>query len=187
MRDIIKISLKLFLITAIAGLALGVTYNITGGPIAAQAEATAIKTRQTVLPEAAEFVDITTESDSVVTLPDNIDNAYMGIKDSETIGYTAQITVKGYGGDIEIMVGMNMEGKITGVSIGGSNFSETPGLGANARESWFSEMFIGLEPEIVLNEDVDAITAATITSQAVTNGVNDACEFILTLIGGAAA
>lgn len=184
MRDILKISLKLFLITAIAGLALGVTYNITSGPIAAQAEAAAIKTRQTVLPEATEFVDITAESGGTVT---NIDSAYMGIKNSETVGYTAQITVKGYGGDIEIMVGMNMEGKITGVSIGGSNFAETPGLGAKARESWFSEMFIGLEPEIVLNEDVDAITAATITSQAVTNGVNIACKFILTLIGGAAS
>lgn len=187
MRDILKISLKLFLITAIAGLALGVTYNITSGPIAAQAEAAAIKTRQTVLPEATEFIDITAESGGTVTLPENIDSAYMGIEDSETIGYTAQVTVKGYGGDIEIMVGMNMEGKITGVNIGGSNFAETPGLGAKARESWFSEMFIGLEPEIVLNEDVDAITAATITSQAVTDGVNIACKFILTLIGGAAS
>ena len=181
MRDIVKISLRLFVITAIAGLALGFTDDATNTPIAEQAEIAAMQARKSVLPDAEEFTEIT-------ELPKDIDSAFSGAANGETVGYTAQVTVKGYGGNIEVMVGMSLDGKITGVNVGGSDFAETAGLGARAKEPWFSEQYTGLTPQITLGEDVDAITAATRTSKAVTDGVNLAADYILKLIenGGAA-
>ena len=191
MRDILRTSFRLLLITVVAGLALGVTNAVTKDPIEAQAIAAADSARRSVLPDAVEFKDVN-DYMSDVALIESIDNAYVGLKDGMPVGFTAQTTVRGYGGDIEIIVGMSMDGAITGVSIGGSNFSETPGLGAKAMDEDWSGQFKGIAPEeldgheITLNEDVDAITAATITSQAVTDGINAACRFIFDLIGGVA-
>jgi electron transport complex protein RnfG len=116
-------------------------------------------------------------------------NYYVGRLDNEVIGATfTAVTNEGYGGPIEIVIGMN-ENKITGVMIKSS--SETPGLGANASvveygetEPWFLAQFKDLEPgQVRLKKDdptgsIDAITAATITSRAVTNAVHkEAGEF----------
>jgi electron transport complex protein RnfG len=74
-------------------------------------------------------------------------------------------------------VGVDNDGVITGISVGGSSFSETAGLGARAKEAWFAEQYIGKASPIALTKDggeIDAITSATITSRAVTTAVNNA-------------
>ena len=164
MRKIITLGLKLLLIAAVAGLALGFTNAITKGPIDEQTIAAANAARESVLPGADDFEQIQVDEEG-------IDNAY-----------TAQITTQGYGGEIEIMVGMDSSGVITGINVGGSNFSETAGLGAKVKNDAFKDQFKGLIPPVVLNEDVDAVTAATISSRAVTDAVNRACDYLAGLL-----
>jgi electron transport complex protein RnfG len=114
---------------------------------------------------------------------------YTGRLDGEFVGtaFTAA-TNKGYSGPIEIVIAMDKTGeKVAGVRI--KSHSETPGLGANATEikygeiePWFLAQFEGLRPaEIRLKKDspdgtIDAITAATITSRAITDCVREEAQ-----------
>ena len=164
------LGLKLFLLAAIAGLALGITNMVTAGPIARQAILAAEAARTAVLPVASSF----TEAEAPVGLQD----AYAGYDASGAyVGATGTIITDGYGGEIEITVGIDQSGAVTGVSIGGSSFAETAGLGARAKEPWFAEQFVGKASPIAIAKDggeIDAITSATITSRAVTNAVENA-------------
>jgi len=67
-----------------------------------------------------------------------------------------------------------MEGKITGIKV--VKHAETPGLGANAESDKFTNQFIGKENNLVIKEDIDSLTGATITSRAVTEAVNSATQ-----------
>lgn len=177
MREIWKLVWKLLVISAIAGLALGITYDKTKGPIAEQVIMEANAARMKVLPSASEFELL---SEAV----DGMDNTYAGKNSSgELVGYTAQITTRGYGGDIEITVGMGLDGIITGINVGGAGFAETAGLGDKTRQPEFMDQFAGKQPPLKLNEDVEAITAATISSKAVTDAVNAASEYLAGLMG----
>ena len=106
----------------------------------------------------------------------------LAMEGGETVGVLYSVNVSGYGGTVEILVGFGIEAKeITGVKV--LNQSETPGLGANCTNAWFSERYIGKTAEQDLTvvkvetsspAEVQAITAATITSAAITDGVNAA-------------
>ena len=111
------------LIALIAGCALGLTNEVTAPVIKEQALAAADEARRAVLPDATDFEELAVNNDS-------IDYCSKGLASGETKGYTAQVTVKGYGGEIEIVVGVDNDGVITGINVGGANFSETAGLGA---------------------------------------------------------
>ncbi len=177
MRDIIKLGLKLFAIAAAAGLALGATNAITSGPIAVQAEAAATASRQSVLPEATSFEPAEAG---------DIDEAFLGLDESGSIvGCTGMLTVQGFGGPIEVTVGLSIDGTITGVTVGGSDFSETAGLGAKTRDAAFTGQFCGLAAPVSLSKDggeIDAVSSATISSTAVTGGVNAVCEQLTCLL-----
>ena len=170
MRKVLILGLKLFLLAAVAGLALGVTNMVTAGPIAQQAILAAESARKAVLPTADSF--------AAATAPEGLLDAYVAYdKAGAVVGKTGTIVTKGYGGPIEITVGIDANGVVTGISVGGSSFAETAGLGARAKEAWFGEQYIGSSAPIALSKDggqIDAITSATITSRAVTTAVNDA-------------
>ncbi|NLZ90251.1 MAG: FMN-binding protein [Clostridiales bacterium] len=103
-----------------------------------------------------------------------------GLKEGEPVGYVGKIDVKGYGGSIEVIAGVTLDGHITGISVGGAKFAETAGLGAVVKEAGFTDQFIGKPTPVKVikggeaaNEfTVEAVTAATISSSAVTAGVN---------------
>ncbi len=170
MRKILTLGLKLFAIAAVAGLALGLTNMVTASAIATQQEEAADAARRAVLPTATKFTAVAT--------PDGMKDAFAGYDAQGNLtGKTGTIVAKGYGGEVEITVGVDLSGAVTGVSVGGSNFAETAGLGARAKEAWFGEQFIGKTSPISLTKDggsIDAITSATITSRAVTKAVNEA-------------
>jgi len=167
----------LLLICVVVGGALGVVNNLTEGPIAQQAVEAANAARRTSFPDVDSFEEIELAADS------GADTCYMAMKDGQLAGYVAQVTVTGFGGPIEIHVGMDMEQTITGIMVGGSDFSETPGLGAKAKDPEFMDQFAGLTIPTQLGSDgLDAITGATITSGAVSSGVNKAGYFIRDLI-----
>ena len=170
MRKVLILGLKLFLLAAVAGLALGFTNAVTSGPIQQQQIAAADEARRNVLPAAERF--------TAITAPQGLKDAYAGYDAAGVLaGKTGSIVTKGYGGEIEITVGVDSNGVLTGIAVGGSTFSETAGLGARSKEPWFAEQFIGKSAPISLKKDggdIDAITSATITSRAVTKAVSEA-------------
>ncbi len=164
--------LMLFLVSLVAALTLAGTNEMTKDAIAQRALEEAEAARRAVLHIAETFESMQLPEGSVV------DNGYRGLKEGQTIGYVAQSTVRGYAGDIEVIVGMDLDGKLTGISVGGTKFSETVGLGDKTKSPAFTEQFIGLALPVKLQEDVDAISGATITSTAVVLGVNQAGEYL---------
>jgi len=145
---------------------------------AAQQAATEDNPQRAVLGAAETFAPVEVGADS------GIDSCYEGKAGGATVGYVAKIIVKGYGGPIELMVGMDLNGVLTGVSVGGAQFSETPGLGAKAQESAFTDQFAGLKTPVGEGTNtIDAISGATITTNAVVSGVNQCAEFMKTLPG----
>lgn len=98
---------------------------------------------------------------------------YLIMKDKMVFGYCAEVAPNGFGGEIGMMVGVDAQGKVCGVNI--VTMSETPGLGSRTKEEpWFLEQFDGKSGALAVGGGVDAISGATISSKAVTKGVNDA-------------
>lgn len=168
--------LILFLVSLVAALALAGTNELTKDAIAQRALEAADAARKAVLNNADTFEQL--------QVPDGIgvDNGYRGLMGGQTIGYVAQSTVKGYGGEIEVVVGMDLNGTLTGISVGGPSFSETAGLGDKAKEPAFTGQFKGLKLPAALADNVDAISGATITSTAVVLGVNQAGTFMESVV-----
>lgn len=172
--------LALAVITLIAGLVLGATYMLTKDPIAAQESRKAELARAAVMPEADAFRLLETAEDA------QVDWVYEALKDGTCVGYVAQATGRGFGGEIEVIVGLRMDGEITGVSVGGANFSETAGLGAKAKDASFTDGFLGKHAPLTVvkageaksESSVDAITSATITSKAVNGTVTRVSEYV---------
>lgn len=167
--------LLLCIISLVAGLALGFTNALTKDEIARQDEASNEEARKKVMSEADEFVQLDVAADS------GVDYCYEAKKGGETIGYVAKATADGYGGKIEVTVGIDNNGMITGISCGGSGFSETPGLGAKVKEAKFSDQFAGMSAPVSITKDggqVDSITAASRSSRAVCKAVNAACDYV---------
>ena len=131
---------------------------------------------------------------SQLTLSDeNISAAYKATKDGEDAGYIFKTSAKGYGGDVVVIVGIDAEGKITGAKV--ISHAETAGLGAkaavNGEGSWISQYVGKPAGELTVvksgnagESEIDAITSATITSNAVTRAVNAAGQAFKILGGG---
>ncbi|WIF94412.1 RnfABCDGE type electron transport complex subunit G [Caminicella sporogenes] len=184
MKEIVKLGLILLLICAVSALALSFTYDLTKDQILAQREAANNKARKNVLPDAENFKPVSEEKfKEVVSQNDKVVEIYAGYKGEEIIGYAIKTLPSGYGGAVEVMTGIGMDGKIKGVRIG--NHQETPGLGANATLPSFYTQYEGksIEKELKVTKsgqpkdnEIQAISGATITSRAVTSGVNYAVE-----------
>lgn len=163
----------LLVICVVAALLLAVTNNVTAPKIAEVNAENEAKSRQVVFADAASFGEEFTNDDGIKLVP-ALD------KDGNTIGYVVVTVEKGYGGDINVMTGVDLEGKVTGVNI--LSMSETAGLGANASKESFLKQFIGKISGIEVNKgtpaenEIKALTGATITSKAVTKAVNAAIE-----------
>lgn len=189
MKENLKLGLILLIVTAIAGLSLGVAYAVTKEPIAQQAVIANNNAMREVLPKAESFK----KSSAAIPQGSIIKEVNEGYSGSNLVGYTIKVTPKGFGGIIEMVVGISSDHKVSGIKI--LSHSETPGLGANAPSPKFSGQFkdksIAAPLEVVKtgaakDNQIDAITGATITSRAVTSGVNEAINFYTsTLKGGA--
>lgn len=172
MQDNLLTGLKLLLITAIATFALALTQMITEEPIRIQAEKASDEARAVVLKNAEEFVSLEITEGS----HPNILEAHEGRMSNNVIGYTFKTISRGYGGDIIIIVGIDDNGRISGVRI--AQQTETPGLGAKVAEPRFYEQYNGKSVENPIDEnDLSAVSGATVSSNAVTDAVNYAIEY----------
>lgn len=199
MKEMMKNTGIMVAITLIAGLLLGIVYQVTKEPIALQ-EA---KAKQEACQEVfADFADASFEAVEVAAVDEGAWNSagygqetideVMVAKDStgETLGYVVTVTTKeGYGGDIRFSVGVRMDGTVNGISI--LSISETAGLGMRAEEvlkPQFAnknvEKFEYTKNGAAAENQVDAISGATITTNAVTNGVNAGLYYFQTQLKG---
>ena len=187
-KEILYLGLVLFLICAVAGLLLGITYENTKDIIAAKKDQITKAAYTTVLPEeAGELTEVSVPEE----YRKSISEAYRAADGS----YAVKVQGKGYAGDtIEIAVGFSSEGLISGVTV--ISHSETPGLGAKASEPEFIGQFTGRTPEDTLKvvkngavnpDEIDAISGATKTSNGVTAAVNEACRFYTEQLKGGEA
>ncbi|MCT4594938.1 MAG: RnfABCDGE type electron transport complex subunit G [Anaeromicrobium sp.] len=176
MREITKLGIILFAIAAIAASILAYTYDVTKGPIEEQLVQANIEARQIVLPDAQDFEEVSSDKYSGY---ENVLEVYAGKKDGEVIGYTIKtLPQSGYGGAIEVMIGISNDSTISGVNIG--THQETPGLGAKASGEFkdqYNQKSTDKEIKVIKSgepkdNEVLSISGATITSSAVTDGVN---------------
>lgn len=196
MNKILKNTLILTLITVIAGAALGVVYEITKAPIAAVNEKAKQEACQQVFPEANEFalveVDAKAAEDTIAALgiKGSIDEVYAAKMAGSEVGYVVTTTDgEGYGGNIQISVGIMKDGTVNGVSI--LSISETAGLGMNATEASFLNQYAGkqttgfyVSKDGGSGEPIDALSGATITTRAVNGAVNAALGYYQNALGG---
>ncbi|OYD16307.1 hypothetical protein CH330_03250 [candidate division WOR-3 bacterium JGI_Cruoil_03_51_56] len=162
---------SLVIICLLSAFALSKVYLVTQPRIEKQKrEAVNIALSQ-VLPQADSFKPV---------IPDTL---WYGLdKNGNKVGIVIKVTPRGYGGTVETLVGLNMEKKVTGIRIASpaEGLHETPGLGLKSRNPDFRNQFKGkTATEIRLKRDggtIDAISAATITSRAVTEGVRKGIE-----------
>ena len=115
------------------------------------------------------------------------DDIYTVYSDGSQLGYAFLAIGKGYGGDINILVGLSDATTVKGIKI--ISQTETPGLGTRVTEPFFTDQFAGIAIEdIALSQDggkIDAITSSTISSSAVVDAVRaTAMEKIKQLEGG---
>lgn len=200
MDKIIKNTLILTVITVVSGLLLGLVYDITKEPIATAQENTRQEAFRSVLPEASSFEEYEGyDAEKAGELlrengydPDEISGAVTGKDGSgETVGYVVNvISHEGYAGDIEISVGIAADGTVTGIEM--LSISETAGLGMKAAEADFKDQFKDRKVEKFSytksgesgDDMIDAISGATITTNAVTNAVDAALVYYQNELGG---
>ena len=182
-KDMFKLGLNLLIISAVAALLLALTNSVTASTIAQRNEQANAEARKLVLESAQDFEEVKDAK---------TDNS-KGVKVSEiyeakdasgnTVGYTLKVLPSGYGGTIELMVGIDSaKGQVSGINVVSN--SETAGLGAKSTDPEFSDQYKGkpLKELSVLKNgtpgdtEIKAISGATITSTAVTNGVDAAIE-----------
>lgn len=169
-KDIIITAVSLFLICAVSAGILGAVNKITAPVIAEIQQKTADESKSAVLPAAASFEPL--------ELADA--EGYAGKNAAgETVGYVFVTAASSYGGKLELMTGVDTAGAVTGVRI--LTINDTPGLGMNAQREEFRAQFVGKTGALTVTKsgtanenEIDALTSATITSRAVTDCVNRA-------------
>lgn len=186
----------LFAITLIAGILLGLVYEITLEPIALAKENAKQAAYQEVFPMATTFAAKTSEADLhlLQAVNEELQKADLGtveikevaaaMNESGELGYVVtSSTMDGYGGEITLTVGITKEGSISGIEY--LTLAETPGLGMKAKDEGFTSQFIGRSAKrfevqksgAKSEASIDAISGATITSNAVTAAVNAALMY----------
>ena len=176
LKEVFVPTISLFVICAVVTMLLAVTNSVTAPQIEKLQIETANKTKAAVLSVAENFSEEKTVDLNGVTY------TYFEGYDAENNikGYVFTTSSKGYGGDIVTMVGVLSDGTVSGMDF--LSISETAGLGMNADTDEFKNQFVGKSGEIGLNKntpaenEIQALTGATITSKAVTNAVNIALE-----------
>ncbi len=181
--NILSVGLKLFLITVIATVTLAVINYITKPVIEENTYEKQNESMQKVLQVASSFEEADMSALALVDFSCAITGVYKGYDtDGNLAGFAVMVSSGGYGGDVSLAVGIDNELKVTGVDV--ISHSETPGLGAKCVKDEFKGQFEGKSADIQVvksgakDNQIDAITSATITSKAVTNGVNTAISAV---------
>ena len=169
-KYVLRLTLTLLLITGVVAAALAGVNAITKDAIAANQEKKTQEALAVVLPEAGNLQKVELSGDAGI-----VSEVY-----SDGTSYAVKVLPSGFDGAITMMVGIS-EGKVTGISV--ISHTETPGLGAvaaaqNAKGEAFRGQFVGQEGTLAVGNQIDAMSGATITSNAVVTGVNAALNYV---------
>ena len=199
-KKIVHDALILTAFTLVLGFLLGLVYEITKQPIADANAATAQEAYKAVFADADSFealegFDKNAATEEVVAAgyEDSIDDVQVA-KDASgaDIGYVITVTAKdGSQSTITFSVGIQSDGTVNGYSV--TSIAETPGLGMKVEDESFYSQFQGklvdtfnvVKNTPAADNEIEAISGATISSKAVTNGVNAALTYFRSELGGA--
>ena len=199
-KGIVKAIFAIFAITLIMGAALGVVYDVTKEPIKNADEKAKQEAYREVYPDAkniiaAKDIDYDKFNEAVAALgypSDTLDEInYVADDDGRLQGLIMVVTNHdGYGGDITMAVGITEEGIINGISF--LSINETAGLGMEAKNKSFTDQFVGKDVSSfkytksgsTRDDEIDALSGATITTSAVTDAVNAVLNVAALLLGG---
>jgi len=162
---IAKLTVFLALVAALAAAALSYVYNLTS-PVISAAEAEAEQEQLAELYSNGETFEVL---DTNLTNYKEIESVYGVQKDSETVGYVYKLSVTGYGGDIVYLVSIDTTGTYQGyAALDVSN--ETKGFGSRVGTDEMTNNVVGK----TVNDEVDTLSGATISSSAVVEGLDEA-------------
>ena len=178
-KEVIHVALVLMIICAAVAFILSFVNMVTRDKIAENEEAEKKNAIEALFAgENIEYSALDIESDAV--------NAIYEVKnDVGRLGYAVSVSPSGFGGNIDMMVGIDTDGKITGVRI--VSLSETPGLGSRVADDAFLSAFVGKSGSVELGRDADVISGSTISSKAVVLGVNNALTALGEYLTGGSA
>ena len=197
----VKNVIVLTIITVLAGFLLGYVYDLTKAPIEAATLKAKEEAYRNVFSQADSFKLVDGFDSSIATNGINmagfegvtIDEALTALDASgNVLGYVFTVTSKeGYGGDIQLSMGVSNDGTINGIEF--LAIQETAGLGMKADSDEFKAQFKGMNVKQIsytktgkVNDyEIDAISGATITTNAVTNAVNAGLSYFESVNGGA--
>ena len=189
-KAILLPALALLLIAGVSSFLLAFVNDVTAPIIAEREAAERAEAMAAVLPAAATFSEDKTVSLTVDGEDEEI-VYYEGLDSTGAlVGYVFTASGAGYGGDVAVMTGVDMDGVVTNIEI--TSINETPGLGMRAQEESFLSQYIGKSGSLTVSktaagDEIQALTGATITSTAVTDAVNAALAAWQTITGGTAA
>lgn len=188
MLNMVKTAAVLLAICFGVALCLAFVDSVTARSIEERIRLDAENKRKEVMKEAGSFEKMTgwegKTEDSVL-----VKEVYRAVAEGRTKGYVFNVSPKGYGGNMDLTVGIGADGRVTGVKIGENK--ETPGLGTKAAEPLFIDQYksktVGRRLETVkrkssADNEIQAISGATITSKAVTTGVQAAADLAMEFI-----
>lgn len=177
MKDLLKLSLTLTSVCATCALLLAFVHQKTKAPIEIAKRAKTLVAAQVVLPANSQVIET--------------NGVFVAQREGQIVGYATKGTCpNGYGGPLELMVGVDAEGKLVGYSVVDSK--ETPGLGSQIADKGFKNQFVGkptannaVDQWKVRQDggDFDAVTAATISSRAAIGAIQDAIRTIAKITG----
>lgn len=187
MKNIFKNAGILLAITLVAAIALSFVYELTKEPIALAAQKAKAEAYQEVYETAAAFEDV---DNAEALLKDYNTNLAAGTAVEEVLrtideagaplGYVLTVSAKGYAGPVRIALGIDKSGTVIGYAV--LEHEESPGFGANCENEDIKQQFLG----ITAASQLDGITGATITSNALRSETQAAIDFVKTLEGGEA-
>lgn len=159
---------KKTLVPPLAILAAGAVLWLMSCALSGPAEQNAREAREALfaqlLPGGAPFEELPGEG--------MVSRAYRG-----TGGQVLETVTEGYVGPITLLVGVDNGGKVTGAVVW--DMEETWGLGrAGMTDPSFLSQMVGMDRELALGENVDALTGATVTAKAIVRGVNAARAYV---------
>ncbi|MEG0875764.1 MAG: FMN-binding protein [Oscillospiraceae bacterium] len=164
-----QIGILAVLLLVMAALSFG-AWALTEKQIDRNEEASIEAARSAVLPGSASFTEEEFESSDGVN--ENIEGVWKSDK-----GYAIETKAYGYHDDVCLMVGVDMEGKVVGLQV--LELNETPGLGRQAKNDRdFLSQFLGTAGTAALDDNVDALSGATVTTKAFIKAVNAASAYV---------
>ena len=165
---VLKPIVVLVVICIVVTGALAATNEVTAPIIEEATRLAEEKARTELLPEADGFEEITGV---------DVDNVSAVYRSTNDVGVVITSSAKGYGGDVVVMTAINPNGTIKQIKV--TEQKETKGIGSRVADTpSYWENYVGLDTSdaLVLNQDVDAVTSATVSSTALINAVNAAIE-----------